>query len=240
LLDLYGQLQETQLGYETGLDFSRAIQVLTKKRDSKLVEAAGLQKKIEDKNKMTPPNVDWNLEVGTILRLTNNAELKSFNTFVAGGKPSTTLFLKYLKRIAETGKVQQTWLGNWPDIPHWEAPKWEAEHFDLVLKRLREFYDLWAAHLPESSVAQLTAGFAPSNYFVEGWQSLSRDEAINEFTQEKKNADENLQHFQELLVMMPESLEQVAEVRLFLVAQNNPNNRLEVIRFTNSGRRSLP
>jgi len=239
VVDLYDQFPEwARPGRGTELEFAREIQLLKNRHDESLAESDQIQKKIDGINAIVQPGVDWGLPVGTMLGLTNG-DLVSFNTFVAavaGRNPSAPLFLEYLRLMADTARPQQTWLENWPAYPDWGNPAWEANHFDLVLKSLQQFYDLWAANSPQS-VAALAVGTAANNYFVEGWQNLSRTGAIAIYTQQKKIADDNVQQLENLLNSMPATLDQVAEVRLYLV---DSGYHLEVIRFTNSGGRRAP
>jgi len=237
-VDLYEQLpSDARPAPETELDFAREIQLLTKRRDRQRTDSEIDQEKIAGINKIVQPSLNFDLKVGVMLGLTNE-DLASFNTFVAVRNRSSTLFLTYLQQLAETAKPEQTWLEGWRAFPKdWMTPEGESQHFDGVLGRLQELYNMCSAHLSPMEVTNLKVGDASGNYFVEAWQSFSRTEAIEKFTNDKKLADDNLQREQADLDLMPRTLDQVAEVRLFLV---NANNRLEMIRFTGSGREKLP
>jgi hypothetical protein len=143
--------------------------------------------------------------------------------------------LSYLELVKQAARSQQPWLGTWPDQSGWGDPAWEDTHFDVVLKQLQQLYALCVAHLPPLVAGKFTEGMTNQNYFVAGWSSLSRDAVLAKWKKEKAVTDDIVHHWLLLMELMPDNLERIAEVGLFLNTPNNPP--LEIIRFTNERKR---
>ncbi len=210
-----------------GLDFAEVRRVLMGKLHEQSENAGQLEKevKIQQQKFNNLPVVDLDQQIGPLLGQTNEA-LMSFKTYCDYKKqtPSPKLFLSFLKRLTEAAEPQQPWLGDWANT-----------HFESASQRLQSLYDFCAKNLPQNNVAALTIadGTKTGNYFVLVMENLRLAEDIQKLTEEKTGADNAAESSQELLKFIPENLEQVDHVSLFLA---DASNQLEMIRFTGSSK----
>ena len=140
--------------------------------------------------------------------------------------------------MTEAARSQQPWLGTWPDQSGWDEPAWENSHFEVVSKQLKQLYALCVTNLPPPVAGKFTEGMATGNYFMAGWSSLTRDAVLATWNQEKTVADDKVHHWQLFLEEMPDSLDQIAVVKLLLTTGNNPP--VEIIQFTPLERKRKP
>ena len=222
LVDLDNALPpDVQPSLGAGLDFAAARGFLARKRLDQREECDRLKQKIQSAGAIILPTIDWNLPVGAVLSVTNESLLsfKSYLPAQSQEKPSSRLFLDYLTRLTDAAKPQQPWLKDWVEVPS------EPPH-----QRMLRLYNLCVQNLPADVVASLavTNENHPNNYFVAELDRLQWTEAIEKWTKDKQAADSAVERTQELLDLIPEYLEQVAYVRLFL---GDASQQVEVIRF---------
>jgi hypothetical protein len=152
--------------------------------------------------------------VGLTLRLTNH-HLTSFSMWT-NAPPTSALFLKYLDHLKKSGSKDHPEMKTWPNFSPDDT---DAELADKFARLTSLWIDLFPA-------AQTDLIDGHTNYFSSVWQKIKD---IQKTRQERRRALDEIALLRQRLEAVPERLDNVAFVGLFLVDPPKPG--LEVIRF---------
>jgi hypothetical protein len=159
-------------------------------------------------------NAGLDKPLGKLLGLTNR-HLTSFSTWT-NAPPSPALFLSYLRHLKTNGIKDHPEMKTWPALSKDDSDADLAEEFANLTV-------LWIGLFPAAR-SDLMVG--NTNYFSSVWQRLKE---IQRNRQDRRRIEDEMSILRQRLNAVPERLDNVAFVGLFIVDPPKPG--LEVIRF---------
>jgi hypothetical protein len=186
------------------LDFATVKRHLTAELPPLNGKAAAFAQKLDQQIKKAA----FDNPLGKDLGITNK-NLASFASFASD--PSSADFISYLNSLKKRSGIK-----GWPRLAEDEDETERAAKF-------QQLYDLLIGNNPEEK-PKLTVG--NNNYFSDAWQNLKDIEKVR---REKQRVQDEIDKIQARLSVVPEALDKVAYVGLFIIDPPKPG--LEMIRF---------
>jgi hypothetical protein len=153
--------------------------------------------------------------LGEYLRLTNE-NLTSFSIWIketrTNAAPTPALFVRYLNDLKTKGARERPWMITWPVF---------AEEDTQLPAQFQQVYDSCINKFPAEQFH-----FMAGNYFSAVWQNLKE---IEKTRQEQQRARNEVDKLRKRLNDVPDTLEKVAYVGLFIIDPPKPD--VEMIRF---------
>ena len=143
--------------------------------------------------------------------------LDSLPRWSTNAPPTQALFLRYLGELQNAGTLSNGWIASWQIPAQNDDPMTQSNGF-------QKLYVLWKDNVPSSS-SPTNHAFS-TNYFYDAWQKLNKLES----DRMQLNLLQ-MNNVEDLLKLVPDSLDKTAYVGLFIIDPNQPRRGLEMIRF---------
>jgi hypothetical protein len=156
---------------------------------------------------------------GKDLGLPDSHPLISFRIWT-NAPPLPALFLSYLGDLQKevqkegTANTNSDWVALWPSF--------RSDNSTNLPRDLQMLYFSWIRNVPSAS----NNPAFPNNYFATNWQVLKELESIR-----RQEVLLQANSAQERMKLVPDTLEAVAYVGLYIIDPMDPRHRMEIIRF---------